>query len=245
MAFIRDARSPGGLELAEETPIVVLGDMNMVGLRRQLNTLLTGEIVNTRLHGPAFAPDWDGTALADLKPPLVADPANFTWYDTASPFHPGRLDYLVFSDSVLEPGSRFVLFTPTMHPDSLSALGLEADDATIASDHMPVVGDLRYTGGTNTAVRDPEIPGDLALAPNYPNPFRTSTRLTLRLPVGGPARLTIHDILGREVAVLFSTRVAGGVREIVWDATGMPSGTYFYRLQTADRVITRPMLLLR
>ena len=248
MAFVRDAKADGGLlDLDPETPIIILGDMNLVGLARQLNTLLTGEIVNTGAFGPAFAPDWDGSALADLRPPHVALPMTFTWYNESSAFHPGRLDFLVYTDSVLEPGSRFVLFTLAMHPDSLAAHGLAAADATIASDHLPVVGDFRYRPSTGTAADAAEtrLPDAYRLAPNYPNPFHATTRITFALPVQTHARLTVFDALGREVAVLIDGVKPPGQHAVSWDARTLPSGTYFYRLEAGGRFLTRTLLLLR
>ena len=248
MAFVRDARAVGGpLDLDPETPIIILGDMNLVGFAEQLNTLLTGAIVNTGAFGPAFAPDWDGSALADLMPPHVALPMTFTWYNANSNFHPGRLDFIVYTDSVLEPGSRFVLFTPAMPPDSLAAYGLTAADATIASDHLPVVGDFRYLPTASTAVDVAErgLPDAYLLASNYPNPFNLSTRITYALPAAGPVRLVIYDALGRAVAMLADGPKPAGRHTVTWDARNRPSGTYFYRLEAGDLLLTRAMLLLR
>ena len=71
MAFIRDAREPGGeLTLNENTPVVIAGDMNLVGRIGQLTTFLTGDISNNELQGEDFAPDWDGSALTSITPRL-------------------------------------------------------------------------------------------------------------------------------------------------------------------------------
>ena len=248
MAFVREAKAAGGvLDLAPQTPIVLLGDMNMVGFAQQLNTLLAGQIVNTGAFGPSFAPDWDGSPLADLRPRHVALPMTFTWYNEASSFHPGRLDFIVYTDSVLEPGNRFVLFTPAMPADSLAAYGLQPDDATFASDHLPVVGDFRYDPSMPTAADEPEagVPDDFALAQNYPNPFNPVTRIGYALPAGGRVRLAVYDVLGQEVAVLIEGTQTAGQHEAVWDAQGWPSGPYFYRLEASGRVLTRAMFLLR
>lgn len=248
MAFIREAKATGGLlDLDPLTPIVLLGDMNLVGFAQQLNTLLAGQIVNTGLFGPSFDPDWDDTPLADLSPRHVALPMTFTWYNESSSFHPGRLDFMVYTDSVLEPGNNFVLFTPAMPADSLAAYGLEPDDATFASDHLPVVGDFRYDPSMITGVDDPDsgVPDGFALAQNYPNPFNPSTRIAYTLPAGGRARLAVYDVMGREVAVLFEGTKTAGRHEAVWNAGGWPSGTYFYRLEASGRILNRVMILLR
>ncbi len=248
MAFVRDAKAEGGvLTLEEETPIIILGDMNMVGAARQLRTLVNGDIVNTGLAGPAFSPDWDDTPLADLMPPHVALPMTFTWYSEGSNFHPGRLDFIVYTDSVLEPGSNFVLFTPAMPPDSLAAYGLEPNDAIVASDHLPVVGDFRYTPSAGTAIDETGsgLPDAFRLATNYPNPFEQTTHIDYELPESGPVRLTVYDALGREVAVLAEGLKRAGRHTVVWDARVMPGGPYFYRLDAGGRLFTRAMILIR
>jgi len=143
MAFIRDAKAPGGrLDLVPETPIVIVGDMNLVGYRQQLETMLTGNIVNVGTYGPSFTPDWDGSDFEDAKPRQTDLPLNITWYDEGSSFWPGRLDYVIYSGSVMEVGNSFVAFTPGMPTDTLTAYGLQADDALRASDHVPVVADF-------------------------------------------------------------------------------------------------------
>ncbi|MFH1314264.1 MAG: endonuclease/exonuclease/phosphatase family protein [Candidatus Eisenbacteria bacterium] len=143
MAFVRDAKEPGGvLDLEPDTPIVLMGDMNLVGDSRQLETLLTGDIVNTDEYGPPFEPDWDGTDFADLMPRHTHLPMKFTWYNPDDYFWPGRLDYFIYSDAVVNVGNNFVLFTPSMPSRLLMPYGLRSDSATRASDHLPVVCDL-------------------------------------------------------------------------------------------------------
>ena len=68
---------------------------------------------------------------------------NFTWYSAESSFPPGRLDYIFITDSVLEVEREFVLFTPAMSDAELARYDLRAEDALSASDHLPVVADLR------------------------------------------------------------------------------------------------------
>lgn len=143
MAFIRDAKAPGDvLELKPNTPILIIGDLNLVGYAQQLKTMLSGEIVNVTPFGPAFKPDWDGSNFTDLMPRHTDLPMTYTWRDDNIDFNPGRLDFMIYSDSVLRLGNHFVLFTPAMTADSLAAHGLEPQDVPTASDHLPVVSDF-------------------------------------------------------------------------------------------------------
>ncbi|HMB70033.1 MAG TPA: endonuclease/exonuclease/phosphatase family protein, partial [bacterium] len=124
--------------------VIVAGDLNLVGWRRQLDTLLHGTIENPVEYGPAAPPDVDGTSLADAHPYHTTGLADWTWHGSDSPFPPGRLDYVVYSDAALELAGGFVLWTPDLAPAELEAAGLRADDVPEASDHLPVVADFRF-----------------------------------------------------------------------------------------------------
>ncbi len=143
MAFVREAKAGRGpIPLAADTPIVIAGDMNLVGLSRQQRTLLTGDIADEATYGPDFGPDWDGGPLVDARPFTTGESAAFTWYNPGSSFSPGRLDYVTYTGSLIEARNRYVLFTPGLTPAELTTWGLRADDTTVASDHLPVVVDV-------------------------------------------------------------------------------------------------------
>lgn len=96
-----------------------------------------------------------------------------------------------------------------------------------------------------SAGTDPETPGTYSLAQNYPNPFNPTTVVGYRLSVDGPAKLTVYDLLGREVAVLVDGPMSAGAHSVTFDASGFSSGVYIYRLQTAQGVLTRKMVLIK
>jgi len=145
-AWLRGLKEPGGIRVPHGTPTVVAGDMNLVGGSDQLETLLAGRIADEARHGPSHDPDWDGTALRDADPRLTGRRENYTWRDPETSFAPGKLDYIVYTDSVLEQGNAFVLATEHMGREDLDRYGLLADDTVEASDHLPVVVDLIPTG---------------------------------------------------------------------------------------------------
>jgi len=143
VAFLRDLKQgEGPFEVAEGTPIVVLGDMNFVGDSQQPRTLRTGEILNTDRFGDPAAPDWDGSPLLDTRPRQVASPMHTTWIFAESSFPPGRLDYAYVTDSVLEVVHEFVLYTPALSEETLATHNLQGEDTNVASDHLPVVIDV-------------------------------------------------------------------------------------------------------
>jgi hypothetical protein len=80
---------------------------------------------------------------------------------------------------------------------------------------------------------------------NYPNPFNPSTTIKFELPTSSIVRLSVFDMLGREVSVLVNERRAPGVHEVKLDGSGLSSGVYFCRLTAGTCVQTSKMVLLR
>lgn len=89
------------------------------------------------------------------------------------------------------------------------------------------------------------IPESVALYANYPNPFNPSTEILFDLPATSEVRLTIYDLAGREVVRLVDQVLPAGTHRATFDAAGLPSGTYLYRLVTPHGEHTRPMALIR
>lgn len=89
------------------------------------------------------------------------------------------------------------------------------------------------------------LPERLALYPNYPNPFNPATTIRFAVPVGQHVRLVMYDMLGREVATLVDGPRQPGLHTVRFDATDLPSGVYFYRLEAGVVVKTRTMHLVK
>ena len=89
------------------------------------------------------------------------------------------------------------------------------------------------------------IPESFALEANYPNPFNPQTTLGFALPQMAQVRLVVYDVLGREVARLLEGTLAAGRHEAVFDASGLPTGVYLYRLEADGYAQTRRMLLVK
>ena len=89
------------------------------------------------------------------------------------------------------------------------------------------------------------MPAEFLLHQNFPNPFNPTTVVSYQLPVASEVRLTVHDVLGREVAVLVNEKRGAGRHEVKFDASRLGSGVYLYRLSAGDLVQTRKMVLTR
>jgi ligand-binding sensor domain-containing protein len=98
---------------------------------------------------------------------------------------------------------------------------------------------------TAVPVNDVRMPETIELYQNYPNPFNPSTTIRYTLPSSAHVILTIHDLLGREIATLVNEDQTSGWKEVVWDAAQIANGIYFYRLTTENIVEIKKMILLK
>jgi len=90
-----------------------------------------------------------------------------------------------------------------------------------------------------------QIPLNFGLEQNYPNPFNPDTRIHFELPHDSPVRLTIYDLLGRDVAIVVDGYTKAGRYDVTFTAKNLPSGVYFYRLQAGTFNDVKKFVLLR
>jgi hypothetical protein len=83
------------------------------------------------------------------------------------------------------------------------------------------------------------------LAQNYPNPFNPTTTIRYQIPTAEVVSLKVYDVLGKEVATLVSGRQEAGSYAVEFNAAGLSSGVYFYRLQAGGFVETKKMMLVK
>ncbi len=97
-----------------------------------------------------------------------------------------------------------------------------------------------------TAIEEHDaVPKAFSLA-NYPNPFNAGTQIRFALPAAERVTLEVFDVVGRKVATLLERQpMAAGVHEVAWSADGRATGVYFYRIQAAENVRTRKMILVK
>ena len=88
-------------------------------------------------------------------------------------------------------------------------------------------------------------PATYQLLQNYPNPFNPTTIISYGIPVKSNVVLKVFDLIGNEVATLVNEYKPAGTYEVEWNASGLPSGVYFYQLQTEGYIETKKMLLLK
>ncbi|MGE5314473.1 MAG: FG-GAP-like repeat-containing protein [Acidobacteriota bacterium] len=87
-----------------------------------------------------------------------------------------------------------------------------------------------FSLGATSVEQSGRIPDHFTLEQNFPNPFNPTTTIRLAVPQASTVRVSIYDLLGREVSVLVNEPMAPGVYDVTWNAQGMPSGIYFCRM---------------
>lgn len=88
-------------------------------------------------------------------------------------------------------------------------------------------------------------PSEYKLEQNYPNPFNPTTTIQYQIPNDGLVTLKIYDMLGKEVATLVNEVKTAGTFDVQWNASGLPSGVYFYKLTSNNFTDVKRMILMK
>lgn len=100
-------------------------------------------------------------------------------------------------------------------------------------------------GLTSVSGNENNVTTKYFLGNNYPNPFNPSTKISFGMQKAGNANITIYDITGKAVKTLLNKNMNAGTHTIDFNASGLPSGTYIYKLTTADYTESRKMILTK
>jgi hypothetical protein len=171
-----------------------------------------------------------GTITSD--PPGIAT-SSFWGYDGSTyvatdTIHPGKGYWIKVSQN-----GKLILSSAT-HASAMNRIQM------IHSNELPPP-----PPGTYLSENNKPIPAGFELQQNYPNPFNASTVIRYGLPQAGHVQLGVYDILGHRVAMLADGKLNAGYHEATFDATGLTSGLYFYRLQIGEVVLTKKLLMLK
>jgi hypothetical protein len=90
-----------------------------------------------------------------------------------------------------------------------------------------------------------EVPDRFSLSQNYPNPFNPSTKIKFQIPKKGFVKLTVFNVLGKDIQVLVSRELSPGIYEVDFVGSDLPSGVYYYKLETEEFTQSKKMVLIK
>jgi photosystem II stability/assembly factor-like uncharacterized protein len=90
-----------------------------------------------------------------------------------------------------------------------------------------------------------EVPEKFSLSQNYPNPFNPSTTIKFEIPKSTFVKIIVYDVLGKEVKTLVNQYVVTGAYTVDIDVSDLSSGTYFYRMNAGEFIMTKKMVLIK
>lgn len=205
--------------------------------------------------------EWNTTHYQDgtvNKPDFATVNSNLPYIDTngrrrtgvngnsfAGPHLAGVLSLMLSANPELLPWDARAILEATTQDVEASGFDFQTGHGLIQAFEAVQQALARKPADVGIVTPQHEIEPSIILHPNHPNPFTTATTLRYTLVVPTFVTLTVHDVLGREQAHLFSGWQQAGIQTIPFDAANLPSGLYLYRLHTSDYMTARPMLVHR
>lgn len=147
-------------------------------------------------------------------------------------------------DLAVEPASRW--YASMAYDSARRRMVLHGGTRGNSSERIPPLSDtweLSCSWETAVERRGDGVPTAYGLSQNYPNPFNPQTQIAFAIPEAGAVSLVVYDVLGREVATLAEGTFAAGRYEAAWDAVGVPSGVYVYRLKAGAFAEARTLVV--
>ncbi|HCV44341.1 MAG TPA: hypothetical protein DGH68_12710 [Bacteroidetes bacterium] len=110
-------------------------------------------------------------------------------------------------------------------------------------------GSVHFTEGVQVdmlaGVSEKPLPKEFALDQNYPNPFNPSTKIEYAVPKESRVRLEVYNLLGQRIATLVDEVKSAGYYTASFDAVGLSSGLYFYRMNAGEVSFLKKMMLVK
>jgi hypothetical protein len=210
--------SYGVATLHHSSEALIEGDsLKRVSLTSNTATKIISDIYSTALQGIAITADDKYAFVVGSFEKVVVDLASNTVIQT---FTAGGTSVATMSD-----GSRFFV------TDSYNGT-------------TRVYKKVSPTGIDDFKV-DSEIPAAFTLLQSFPNPFNLTATIEYHVPVSSFVKLSVYDILGREITLLVNENKSVGKQRVTFDASGLPGGVYFYRMQAGQFQETRKLVLLK
>ena len=109
----------------------------------------------------------------------------------------------------------------------------------------PELGAFEVDNSTDIAKEEGSLPEEMTLFQNYPNPFNSATTISFYIPERENVKLKLHDILGNEIETLIDKKIESGLHKIIYNASYLSTGIYFYTLQYANYTYSKKLLYIK
>jgi hypothetical protein len=228
---------------------------DFVGTAFEIEDLASGQDSRARLEAGDIA--IQNNLFGTFGAAALSDDAFTADYLTAAPQNNRQADPQLRGISRTNDGG----LDPRPAPGSPALTGARdlVDDWFVDTDYVGAFGSINWaadwtyiaeanilsSAGTGTDIETSAVPATFALRQNYPNPFNPSTTIEFQVDQTQHVRLAVYDVLGRDVKVLIDAIQRPGSYRVVFDATGLASGTYVYLLESAQGVVSREMSLIK
>jgi len=128
-----------------------------------------------------------------------------------------------------------------------TAMEISDQMSFIDNDHLGTVESPMVLRGDGYG---PDIPDEIGLSQNFPNPFNPITEIRYNLPIDQVVAITVYDLNGRVVKSLINSAQSAGYHKVIWDGTNengiaISTGIYFYQMRAGDFVEMKKMVLLK
>jgi hypothetical protein len=182
--------------------------------------------------------------LTSFTATSVNDQVELNWITSTETNNKGFEVERMSSGGIFEQIGFVAGFGTTAEPKSYSFVDtkLESGSYTYRLKQIDFDGTFTYSDEVNV---DVEVPLVFALEQNYPNPFNPSTTIKYSIPEDGFVKLAVYNMLGEEVATIVNASQKAGRYEVNFDATGLSSGVYVYRIEAANYTASKKLMLMK
>jgi hypothetical protein len=256
--------NPNSIAIFQGTQHYYLGDYQGIAGRTIVLPFYTGQN-NTLQDFTAYLPDYGIMFRDDVDSINPGSNSSVRMVNPVNGTYTGQVTYTANISPSPAPGSMNVTWNPgnvrTFNGNADSVMVQVSSTANVPLGLYTVAVTGTETGGPRTHQRsyqirvgnfvgitnlNTEIPKVFSLWQNYPNPFNPTTNIQFALPVASVVTLKLYDALGREVSVLLNNHsLKAGNYAYDFNAAGLTSGVYFYKLTAGDFSDIKKMVLVK
>ena len=224
-------------------------------------TLREGEERTDQAGNLIYVPSQDVIATHPLQAGDISTGTNFVGVNSTEWSMQDGREYFITIEVVEDAGGLYLEFLvdegsedtgdPNYFPVR-TLLGIQEDGEPVGwgwfTEHNNVLMAANLVGFKDIEPPDfpsPPIAESFELVKNYPNPFNSGTTIEYNVPEQAQVRISVHDVLGREVRELFNDVATPGLHDLHFDGAGLASGLYFYKMRSPEGIQTRKMMLVK